>query len=165
MTSKLVQVLLVAVLSSVILAQTCPSGQFRDPNNICQTCMSNCRTCESESYCTSCNANTFLVVASGSVSCKPCSMVLGGCSICLTNIACQTCQAGFVLEANNTCSNCATRIANCSTCSTDGATCQQCRYPYILTNNTCISSTVEKIKAGVRTVKVNETVNNVTKEV
>ena len=157
MASKFIQLFLVAAMASVIVAQTCPSGQYRDTNNLCQSCLSNCRTCESAEYCTSCNANTFLVIATGSVSCRPCSRVLQGCSICLTNIACKTCATGYVLEADNKCSSCATRIANCSTCSTDGLTCQQCRYPYILTNNTCISSTVEKIKTGVRTVYVNVT--------
>ena len=154
MTPRVTHLLVLALLASVFSAQSCLSGQYQDSNNICQTCSTNCQTCQSATYCTSCQANNFLVVATGSVSCKPCSTVLLGCSICLSNLACRTCQTGFVLEANNSCSNCATRISNCSTCSTDGSTCLQCNYPYILTGNKCISSTVEKIKAGVKTFLV-----------
>ena len=84
--------------------------------------------------------------------CKPCGVVLAGCSICLSNIACRTCKNGFVLSQNS-CRSCSQLIANCSRCSTDGKICSACRYPYVLTqDNTCVSGTVDMINMGAETI-------------
>jgi hypothetical protein len=153
MKSKLLQLSLLLALAAVMTAQTCPDGRYRDPSSLCLPCSSTCATCESATYCTSCVANHFLVAGNNSVVCTPCSTVLLGCSQCLTNVACRTCAVGYTLK-DGSCFTCATSIANCSTCSSDGLTCNTCRYPYVLSNNSCISSTVQNIVAGVPTVFV-----------
>ena len=159
MNTKVFQLLILSCLVGLLSAQgQCIGGRWMDANNLCQPCPSLCATCQNANYCTTCTANNFLVVGSGEVMCKPCSTVQIGCSVCLTNVACETCQWGFVNE-NNTCIACDQKITNCSNCSVvnNTATCSQCRYPYILSNNTCISSTVDAITAGVQTVYVQQT--------
>lgn len=73
--------------------------------------------------------------------------MLVGCVTCLSNLACQSCDQRF-FNKNGTCLSCNTTVSNCSNCSADGATCNQCRYPYILKDNACVSETTEKIIAG-----------------
>ena len=158
MISRLWQLVVLTTLLGLLSAQTCPAGSWRDANNLCQPCPSNCASCTDGKYCLTCNVNTFLVVGTNEVTCKPCNTVIIGCSVCLTSVSCATCQAGFVFE-NNTCIPCVKKINNCSDCSVmnGSATCKECRFPYILVNNTCISSTVKKITSGANTVYVNTT--------
>ena len=159
MASKLLQLVILTTLLGFLTAQECLLTQYRDASNLCQPCVGNCATCQAPNYCITCVANTFLVATTTNITCKPCTQVLYGCSICLTSLNCQTCQFGFILKSGK-CESCSASVSNCSNCSSDGTTCNQCRYPYILDNNTCVSSTVAKILVGVQTVYM--VVNNVT---
>jgi len=79
--------------------------------------------------------------------CQPCSTVLKGCITCLSNVACQSCAPRF-FNKNGTCLGCDAIVPNCANCSSNGATCNQCKYPYLLVNNTCYSQTIESIIGG-----------------
>ena len=147
------KLLVLATFAVLLTAQGCPAGQYPNLSNLCVACPLSCSTCSGPTSCITCTANNFLVVAGGEINCRSCQFVNFGCSVCLSNVACQTCQSGFVLE-NSKCVRCSEKVANCSSCSLNGATCFECRFPYILVNNTCISSTVDLIIKGVQTIFV-----------
>jgi len=92
------QLLVLATITALLSAQSCPSSQYRDLTGNCTSCPSTCTTCEGPTDCTSCAGNHFLVSAGGQTNCRPCEFVNFGCSVCLSNVACQACQGGFVLE-------------------------------------------------------------------
>jgi hypothetical protein len=159
MSTNLWQFILIATLLGLLNAQgQCPLTQYSDANGLCQPCPTNCATCDSVTFCTTCLANTFQVVANNMAMCRPCSEVQPGCSVCLSPTACQSCSIGFLLESSK-CVTCSMKVSNCSSCETVNGTtsCLQCRYPYILVNNTCISATVDAITQGVQTVFTNTT--------
>jgi hypothetical protein len=99
------QLVVLATMTALLAAQSCPSGQYRNNFGSCVACPASCSTCEGPTACTSCTANNFLVSAGGENNCRPCQFVNFGCAVCLSNVACQTCQGGFVLE-NSTCVRC-----------------------------------------------------------
>ena len=59
------QMVILATLAVLLTAQTCPAGQYRDANRLCQACPASCTTCENPTACTSCAGNFFLVSAGG----------------------------------------------------------------------------------------------------
>lgn len=81
-------------------------------------------------------------------------MVLAGCSVCLTNVACQTCSDGYFLNKGG-CSFCSLAIPNCANCTKDGKSCNLCQYPYQMINGTCVSATVNFITDGAETQRSN----------
>lgn len=161
MGSKFLQLAIYSALLLLVTSIPCPNGQYSDANNLCQRCQSNCATCSSASFCSACIGNTFLVSRPNSITCEPCGVVLSGCSICLTNIACQTCSRGYYLKSG-ACTPCRNTLPGCEFCSTDGAVCTQCRYPFQLINNTCISATVSQITDGAQTINSNSSSPKVT---
>jgi len=134
----------------LLLASTvnsCASYEFIDKSGLCKSCPTNCLTCTSPTACSTCASNTYVVSNIAGSLCQPCSSVLVGCVNCLSNVACQSCDVRF-FNKNGTCLSCSTLVANCSNCSSDGTTCNQCKYPYILVGNTCVSGTVDQIIEG-----------------
>ena len=141
---------LLVLLTLLILTNTansCASAQYTDKNGNCQTCPKNCLTCTSSTSCNTCVSNTYVFSNAAGSLCQPCSSVLQGCITCVSNLACQICDIRFINQ-NGTCKSCSTLIPNCSNCSADGNTCNQCKYPYILKGNSCVSGTTEQIIAG-----------------
>lgn len=161
MSSKFLQLAIYSALLLLATSAPCQNGQYSDANNLCQRCQPSCLSCSSGLFCSSCIANTFLVSKPNSITCEPCSLVLPGCSICLTNIACQTCISGYILKSG-ACIPCRDSISSCEFCSTDGAVCTQCRYPFQLVNNTCVSATVSQITDGAQTINSNTSSPKVT---
>lgn len=140
-----------AFLILTVVSIRCPDGQYLDPNNLCQPCKANCVSCLGPEDCAACRDNTYLVSNTFSQSCQPCAVVLAGCSVCLTNVACQTCSDGYYLK-NGGCSFCSVAIPNCANCTKDGAACNLCQYPYQMINGSCVSATINTITDGAETI-------------
>lgn len=150
------QLFLGALLLAVVTSIRCPDGQYTDANNLCQPCMLNCAVCSGPDFCSACSANTYLVSNTFSMTCQPCAVVLAGCSVCLTNMACHTCSDGYFLNQGG-CSFCSVGVPNCANCTSDGKSCNICQYPYQLINGTCVSATVNNIVSGATTITNNNT--------
>ncbi len=141
---------LLILLTLVLSAQAalpCASNQFTDSKGICQTCTTNCLTCTKSNFCNTCVSNFYVVSNAQGSLCQPCSIVLNGCITCLSNVACQICAPKF-FNKNGACLTCDAIVSNCSSCSSDGVTCNQCKYPFILFENRCVSQTTASIIAG-----------------
>lgn len=147
MKSKFVQLVLFVGLATAVGAASCMSSQYQDANNLCQPCPDSCITCSGPSFCNTCISNSYAYSNSSGTFCVVCPLIQEGCLICLSSVSCQTCSVGYILR-DSVCVTCSTSISNCARCSSDGNFCSQCKYPYILFQNSCISQTINQIVEG-----------------
>lgn len=105
----------------------------------------NCITCDSL-YCLS------------GLSCIKCSDSIPGCSQCLDNTNCLTCDVGYYLDSNNKCQLCQDILGGCSKCQLIGGNfeCEDCKSSYVLDSVTKKCKTCFSVLEGC-TYCVNET--------
>lgn len=86
----------------------CQNGYYLNPTNQCIGCSMlsvDCLTCSASNTCLSCN-NSKMVAANGSSCVPPTVCNVNFCEFCndTLNSTCSICSAGYILQANGTCS-------------------------------------------------------------
>jgi hypothetical protein len=151
--------------SSQTTCSSCKTGYFLNSStNFCDSCYNTCSTClalgdSTDHKCTNCKTNYFLkdltyscYLSTATISqyyfdtslnkFKQCS---SDCAVCTSASECNTCNAGYVLKSDKTCTQgaqpavagCYSSCGSCSTLGTvDDHRCNTCRVGYYYKENT-----------------------------
>lgn len=131
------------VFSSKSKCGTCAEG-FTLSGGICEACISNCQTCDSNpAKCDLCKVG----FGSPDSTSKTCTSSCGvaNCQQCVdsSTTTCKTCKSGYRLTTGLACEQC--KIANCSSCLADVSKCDfsltanSCNEGYFYLNDTCVT--------------------------
>ena len=128
-----------------ICVNDCGLRFYKDLNNICQNCSSNCKTCN-QNGCTECNNNFDLLYGYCMSLEFSCLNNVSNCMICydFDEDKCKTCINDYSL-LNEECisnTNCIIVDSNCTDCDLNDETiCLTCINNFTLHNNICLSNT------------------------
>lgn len=139
---------------------SCPTG-YVSVNQSCTVCSSNCLTCVTVTFCSSCHNGSYLLNGncynpcpstyfgnSQTMKCESCHF---SCSSCTSYSFCNVCFTGYYMQANNSCislclgnqipinGNCQNCNSKCSVCQVSINNCTSCNsgYIYAPTLNMC----------------------------
>ncbi|EAR85854.2 transmembrane protein, putative (macronuclear) [Tetrahymena thermophila SB210] len=111
--------------------QSCPTFFYlNSTTNTCLPCAQNCKYCQDNTTCLSCNQGYFIDSNNSCSRCDP------DCHTCQnTSNFCTSCYNQYYLTSDNTCSQC---DSSCRTCQNTSTYCTSCNNQYYLTSsNTC----------------------------
>ena len=108
----------------------CKEGHYLD-NELCSSCLANCRKCSGSTDCVMCNRGFY---KSNLLSSTTCSACIANCDLCYDSTTCDRCFPGYYAKSDKQCVSCG---ENCADCNQKTGKCEKCKNGKISEDGSC----------------------------